>query len=179
MKSGRVISGDEHEARVDAEQIRDNARGEADKLLAEARARSQQLEHDAKQLAKQLVRDAREESERLAAQVAHARVPTAVPATAEGRVDEVTGLVVRATVPGVALGELVRIDRRGATPLTAEVVGFRGEQALLLPLGELAGIAPACEVWRTGEPLAIRCGDALLGRVLDGLGMPIDEGPPP
>jgi flagellar biosynthesis/type III secretory pathway ATPase len=47
--------------------------------------------------------------------------------------DEVIGLVMRATVPGVALGEIVRIDRRGREPLAAEVVGFRGEQAVLLP----------------------------------------------
>jgi type III secretion protein N (ATPase) len=105
-----------------------------------------------------------------------------------GRVDEVVGLVVRATLPGVSLGEIVKIDRRGrepldpdgrgeAGPLRAEVVGFRGEQAVLLPLGELAGVAPASAVWRTGDTLAIRCGDDLLGRVLDGTGMPIDGGP--
>jgi ATP synthase in type III secretion protein N len=60
--------------------------------------------------------------------------------------------------------------------LKAEVVGFSGEQAVLLPLGDLAGIAPASPVWRTGEPLSIRVGDELLGRVLDGVGMPIDGG---
>src|SRR6185369_8697984 len=97
----------------------------------------------------------------------------------EGRVDEVTGLVVRATLPGVSLGELVRIDRRGGEPLGAEVVGFRGEQAVLLPLGDLAGVAPACAVWRTGDALTIRCGDDLLGRVLDGVGNPIDGGAAP
>ncbi|HUJ59423.1 MAG TPA: FliI/YscN family ATPase, partial [Kofleriaceae bacterium] len=91
--------------------------------------------------------------------------------------DEVVGLVVRAAVPGCALGEVVRIDRRGRAPLAAEVVGFRGEQAVLLPLGELAGVAAASAVWRTGEPLTIRCGDDLLGRALDGLGAPIDGGP--
>jgi type III secretion protein N (ATPase) len=71
---------------------------------------------------------------------------------------------------------VVRIDST-LRPITAEVVGFRGEQALLLPLGELAGIAPASAVWRTGEPLSIRCDDGLLGRALDGLGAPIDGGP--
>ncbi len=94
-----------------------------------------------------------------------------------GRVDEVIGLAMRATVPGVALGELVHIDRRERTPLAAEVVGFRGEQAVLLPLGELAGVAPAAAVWRTGAPLSIRCGEDLFGRVLDGIGAPIDGGP--
>jgi len=82
-------------------------------------------------------------------------------------------------VPGVALGEIVRLDRRGGAPLAGEVVGFRGEQAVVLPLGEVAGIAPAARVWRTGAPLAIRCSEALLGRVLDGTGAPLDGGPPP
>jgi ATP synthase in type III secretion protein N len=70
-------------------------------------------------------------------------------------------------------------DRRESGPLLlgAEVVGFRGEQAVLLPLGDLAGVGPASTVWRTGDPLAIRCGDDLLGRVLDGIGEPLDDGP--
>lgn len=160
MKAGRVIGGDEHDARVLASRIVAEARDQADAL----------------------VRDARAEAERLAAeaQAERLRAREAAPASdgaPHGRVDEVVGLVVRATVPGVALGELVRIDRRGGPPLAAEVVGFRGEQAVLLPLGELAGIAPACTVWRTGEALAIRCGDDLRGRVLDGLGVPCDGGP--
>lgn len=174
-----MITGDEHDARTQAQGILDDAKVEADKLVAETRARVTQLEHDASMLAKQLVRDARTEAERLAAQAAHAQHATvAHSAIAEGRVEEVTGLVIRASVPGVALGELVRIDRRAREPLPAEVVGFRGEQAVLLPLGELAGVAPAGAVWRTGAPLAIKCGDDLLGRVLDGIGEPVDGGAP-
>jgi len=65
-----------------------------------------------------------------------------------GRVTEVTGLVVRATIPGVRVGELVYIDRdampgagRAIEPrLQAEVVGFRGDEVVLMPLGEVAGI---------------------------------------
>ncbi|MFT3698229.1 MAG: FliI/YscN family ATPase [Kofleriaceae bacterium] len=70
----------------------------------------------------------------------------------------------------------MKIDREPA-PISAEVVGFHDEQALLLPLGEITGIAPHSTVWRTGEPLTIKCGDDLLGRALDGLGQPIDDGP--
>jgi type III secretion protein N (ATPase) len=179
MTVGRVISGDEHDARTQAQRIVDDAQAEAARLVAAAHARASQLEHDARTLSKQLVVEARADSERLAAQAAHANLATASqPAMAAGIVDEVIGLVIRATVPGVALGELVRIDRRDREPLPAEVVGFRGEQAVLLPLGELAGVAPACAAWRTGEPLTIRCSDELLGRVLDGVGQPIDDGPP-
>lgn len=169
MKPGRVISGDEHDAR-----------GEARRIVEEARATAAQLVADARAEAEQLVADARAKAERFAAEVAHARSELAArpDAPPHGTVDEVIGLVVRATIPGVALGELVQIDRRRGGPLRAEVVGFRGEQAVLLPLGELAGVAPASAVWRTGAPLAIQCGEDLLGRVLDGVGTPIDGGVP-
>lgn len=179
MKAGRVITADEHEARARAAQIVDDAQAEAKRLLADART-----------LADRLVGEARVQAERASARLEHAAAeigPGAVraeieaaidAANREGRVDEVTGLVVRATVPGVALGEVVKIDRRERAPLAAEVVGFRGEQAVLVPLGELAGIAPASAVWRTGAPFSITCGDDLLGRVLDGLGQPVDGGAP-
>ena len=171
MKPGRVIGGDEHEARVSAERILDEARSEAT-----------QLKQDAQRLATEIVSLARREAER---QIARTDNETVLAVTRSnpvldspaGTVDEVVGLVMRATLPGVALGELCKIDRRAAAPLLAEVVGFRGEQAVLLPLGDLAGVAPASAVWRTGTPLSITCGDDVLGRVLDGLGAPIDGGP--
>src|SRR5262249_46859857 len=98
------------------------------------------------------------------------------PVRATGRVTELVGLTLRATVPGVRIGELVRIEHGP----NAEVVGFRGDEVILMPLGEVRGIGPACEVAPTGESLSIRCGEALLGRVLDGLGAPCDSrGPIP
>jgi type III secretion protein N (ATPase) len=165
MKAGRVIGGDEHDARALAHQLVDDARRDAERIKAEARSEAERLIAAAHGEATAL----RDHAPRLAD-------PTDVRAVA-GHVDEVVGLVIRARVAGVALGEIVRIDRRGAPPLAAEVVGFSGEQAVLLPLGELAGVAPQSAVWRTGEPLAMRAGDDLLGRVLDGLGEPIDGGP--
>jgi len=161
MKAGRVIDGDEHDARTHAQKLIDDAQALATSIVTDARAEAARV-------------TARAEAD--AAQLRDAHAATAVPAEA-GRVDEVTGLVVRATLPGVSLGELVRIDRRGGEPLAAEVVGFRGEQAVLLPLADLAGVAPASAAWRTGDALAVRCGDDLLGRVLDGTGQPIDGGP--
>ena len=99
-----------------------------------------------------------------------------------GRVTEVTGLVVRATIPGVRVGELVYIDRDampGPTAvqqprLQAEVVGFRGDEVVLMPLGEVAGIGPDAVVSPTGRPLCVRVGEGILGRVLNGLGEPLD-----
>jgi type III secretion protein N (ATPase) len=95
-----------------------------------------------------------------------------------GRVNEVTGLVVRASVPEVAVGDLVHIQRKRGDRLPAEVVGFADEDVVLMPLGSLDGIGPGAQVEATGEPLTIQCGEPLLGRVLDGLGRAIDEGPP-
>ena len=93
-----------------------------------------------------------------------------------GRVTEVAGLVIRALVPGVRVGEMCYILGPGQrTP--CEVVGFRDEAVMLMPLGEASGIGPDCEVVPMGRPFSIRCGTPLLGRVLDGLGRPIDSGP--
>jgi type III secretion protein N (ATPase) len=95
-----------------------------------------------------------------------------------GRVTEVTGLVLRAVIPGVRVGELVHIDLAGGQRVQAEVVGFRGDEVVLLPLGPTAGIGPDAVVSPTGRPLSITVGDGLLGRVLGGLGEPIDGGGP-
>ncbi|RDV40066.1 EscN/YscN/HrcN family type III secretion system ATPase [Bradymonadaceae bacterium TMQ3] len=106
------------------------------------------------------------------------RLDAASPVRVTGRVQAVTGLVVKASVPDAAVGELVeiRLGARGTMP--AEVVGFEGDLAVLMPLGSVEGIGPGAEVESTGQPLSIHCGPGLLGRVLDGLGRPIDAGPP-
>src|SRR5262249_33730854 len=93
-----------------------------------------------------------------------------------GRVTELVGLVLRATAPGARTGELVIVERARGDELRAEVVGFHGEQVILLPLGSAAGVGPDSVVRPTGRPFSIRCGPSLLGRVLDGLGEPIDGG---
>ena len=95
-----------------------------------------------------------------------------------GRVRQVTGLVVRASVPEARVGEVVEIACRGGQKLRAEVVGFEGEDSVLMPLGGVNGLGPQSEVEPIGRPMSIRCGEGLLGRVLDGLGRPIDgKGP--
>jgi type III secretion protein N (ATPase) len=58
-------------------------------------------------------------------------------------------------------------------------VGFQGDEVMLMPLGELFGIGPDSEVIPTGRPLSIKCGDGLLGRVLNGIGEPMDGKPLP
>jgi len=90
-----------------------------------------------------------------------------------GRVLGVTGLTVRLALPGVRMGEVVMVRRRG-TPLLVEVVGFDTAGAVGVALGELEGVGPDDVVEATGSGLSVGVGVALLGRVLDGLGRPLD-----
>ena len=93
-----------------------------------------------------------------------------------GRVDDLIGLVVEATGLEAEVGEVCSIDagrRRPAVP--AEVVGFRAGRTLLMPLGDITGIGPGHAVAATGNPAQVPVGDELLGRVIDGLGRPIDD----
>jgi type III secretion protein N (ATPase) len=95
-----------------------------------------------------------------------------------GRVEQVVGTIIRAVVPGVKVGELCILRNPwDSWTLKAEVVGFVKQVALLTPLGDLQGISPATEVIPTGEIHSVPVGEDLLGRVLDGLGNPIDGGP--
>ena len=108
----------------------------------------------------------------------HSLLNSAQTVRVRGRVTELTGLVIKAAVPNVRVGEMCEI-RRGSTSVRAEVVGFQGETVMLMPLGELSGIGPDSEVVPSGRPLTLRVGDGLLGRVLNGLGEPIDGKPLP
>ncbi len=94
--------------------------------------------------------------------------------TVHGRITEVVGMLIKAVVPQVKMGEICLIKRIG-TPLMAEVVGFTREEVYLSPLGEMSGIGPSSEVVPMRLPLHIKVGPQLLGRVLDGLGQPLDE----
>jgi ATP synthase in type III secretion protein N len=94
-----------------------------------------------------------------------------------GRLRSVVGLAIEADLPGIRLGELCEIERRNAPPLLAEVVGFRDQAATLLPLGRADGLGPDDLVRPAEQRLAVTFGPGLLGRVLDGLGQPLDGGP--
>jgi len=94
--------------------------------------------------------------------------------TVHGRITEIVGMLIRAIVPQVKMGEVCLIKREG-DPLMAEVVGFTKDEVLLSPLGEMTGIGPSSEVIPMKIPLQIQVGPELLGRILDGLGNPLDE----
>ena len=94
---------------------------------------------------------------------------------AYGRVSNLIGLVIEATGLRAEVGELCTIEPgRQRAPVPAEVVGFREGRTLLMPLAELHGIGPGNTVVPTERPFRVAVGNALLGRVLDGLGEPID-----
>jgi len=95
-----------------------------------------------------------------------------------GAVERVSGVVLEAAGIPAAIGELCRIDRGALGTLDAEVVGFRGDRTVLMPLGELAGVAPGQTVRGLERSFQVETTDALLGRLLDGFGRPIDNGPP-
>lgn len=106
-----------------------------------------------------------------------ARLERCTPGRRTGTVVEAVGLTIEVAGLGGSVGELVTVPTAsGEVP--AEIVGFRGARALVMPLGELTGLAAGAEVEAVGRPLTVPVGEALLGRVLDGLGRPMDgKGP--
>ncbi len=93
-----------------------------------------------------------------------------------GRVAQVTGLLIESNGPQAKLGDVCEIVSEDYDlTVFAEVVGFREHRVLLMPLGDMDGIHPGCEVRLRRQRNAIPTGKALLGRVLDGMGQPIDD----
>ncbi len=92
-----------------------------------------------------------------------------------GRVIEVIGLIIESLGPEAKIGDVCLIyTTDNKCPLKTEVVGFKNNRLLLMPLGELGSIGPGCDVVNTGSPLTVKVGMQLLGRVLNGLGEWID-----
>lgn len=99
----------------------------------------------------------------------------------EGQVSQVIGLTVESIGPRISVGDLVWVETVSGSEtrkVPAEVVGFRDKAVLLMPVERLAGIRPGARVIPGGQ-LKVRAGYSLLGRVVDGLGRPIDDGPEP
>jgi type III secretion protein N (ATPase) len=105
-----------------------------------------------------------------------ARLSATTTVLALGKVRAVVGLSLRASLPGARIGDVVHIRRKGE-PLLGEIVGFEAGETIILPLGDVAGVGPDDAVESTGSPLEVRASEALLGRVVDGLGRPLDGQP--
>jgi flagellum-specific ATP synthase len=103
-----------------------------------------------------------------------ARLADAEPAPTFGRVTRVVGLVVESAGPRAKVGDVCELRRGGDRPLPVEIVGFRDGRLLSVPLGDTSGIRPGDRIVARGGILSLPAGDGLLGRVIDGLGRPLD-----
>ncbi|MCF7800576.1 MAG: flagellar protein export ATPase FliI [Candidatus Marinimicrobia bacterium] len=96
----------------------------------------------------------------------------------DGRVTQVIGMVIEASLPQGTLGDICNITTRSGSTIRSEIVGFKRGKVLLMPLAETLGIFPGSRVTLSPTPLTVAAGESLLGRILDGLGNPIDgKGP--
>ncbi|MEW6269003.1 MAG: FliI/YscN family ATPase [Thermodesulfobacteriota bacterium] len=101
------------------------------------------------------------------------------PVRVSGRVTDVIGLVIEGNGPGLPVGGVCAIERRdGRAVVPAEVVGFRRNRVLMMPLGDVSGIEPGNRIVVSGERQYVAVGAGMLGRVLDGLGSPLDDAGP-
>ncbi|MBG91108.1 MAG: EscN/YscN/HrcN family type III secretion system ATPase [Actinobacteria bacterium] len=91
-----------------------------------------------------------------------------------GKVIQVVGLIVEAQAQGVSVGEVCRIVVDKDNVVLSEVVGFKEDKVLLMPLGLLSGVRPGSRIYATGKPVQVQVGMGLLGRVLNGMGQVMD-----
>lgn len=109
---------------------------------------------------------------RLAPYIHRAQAPCSL--VVEGKLTRMVGLTVEAVGCQAAIGDRCMIRRPGAASVDAEVVGFSGDRLLLMPIGEIRGVAPNAQVIPVRRGGGAKVGDALLGRVVNGTGSPLD-----
>jgi flagellum-specific ATP synthase len=109
----------------------------------------------------------------------HDTVTSAMPIRAHGRVKKVVGMVIEASGPAAQIGCVCDIvTESGTEKISAEVLGFREDAVLLMPLEDVRSLGPGCRVVAHKDKARVGVGQGLLGRVIDGLGNPIDgKGP--
>lgn len=103
------------------------------------------------------------------------RIDLVKPVVVEGRLNRMVGLTLEAVGCQAVIGSRCMVKSQSSKPVEAEVVGFSGEKLFLMPTGNIRGIHPDATVIPTNEIYEAHVGDALLGRVLDGRGVPIDD----
>ncbi len=102
-------------------------------------------------------------------------VESATPVRLHGKVTQVVGLVIEGYCPDTSVGAICEIRPQAGEPIPAEVVGFRNNKTLLMPLGELRGVGLDSLISIRREKASMGVGPLMLGRVIDGLGNPIDD----
>jgi flagellum-specific ATP synthase len=105
----------------------------------------------------------------------HFAVENATPIRLNGKVTQVVGLVIEGYCPDTSVGAICEIRPQVGEPIPAEVVGFRNNKTLLMPLGELRGVGLDSLISIRREQASMGVGPLMLGRVIDGLGNPIDD----
>ncbi|WP_027624831.1 flagellar protein export ATPase FliI [Clostridium lundense] len=93
----------------------------------------------------------------------------------EGIVKKVIGLTIEVEGIRAFIGEVCNIYNEKNNAITCEVVGFKENNVILMPLGELIGISPGCRVVPSGKALNVKCSEELFGKIIDGLGKPLDD----
>lgn len=91
-----------------------------------------------------------------------------------GKVDKIVGLTIESSGPAVQFGEICKIRLGAGKYLYAEVVGFHKNRVILMPIGDMRGVVPGAEVIAAGTQLTVPVGPQLLGRVISGVGAPLD-----
>lgn len=96
-----------------------------------------------------------------------------------GTVTRATNMLIESLGPEAHIGEVCKLTTQSGDKYhLAEVVGFKDNRTLLMPISEMNGISPKSEIISTGQPLKVRLGISMIGRILDGLGNPMDNGSP-
>lgn len=95
-----------------------------------------------------------------------------------GRVSQIVGLTIESNGPALDIGQLCNIYTKNDNKVLAEVVGFKGNKVLLMPFGDMSGVGPGNKVVAIGKSLTVNINDHIKGRILDGLGRPIDDKEP-
>ncbi|MFS4459438.1 FliI/YscN family ATPase [Bdellovibrio sp. HCB2-146] len=94
-----------------------------------------------------------------------------------GKVTEVNGMLIKGYLPGASVGSIVQISPAGMDKsFLAEVVGFKDKHVLMMALNDMRGVALGSKITLSRQIATVRAGDELLGRVVDGLGRPLDDG---
>ena len=96
------------------------------------------------------------------------------PIKMEGKIVKVAGIVAQANGPGMSIGSLCCIKNRSGQNMQAEVIGFNNKRVIVMPFGEMRGIEPGSRIVDIKKSPSIKVGEAYLGRIVDGLGHPID-----
>ncbi|MBA4393735.1 MAG: flagellum-specific ATP synthase FliI, partial [Desulfobacca sp.] len=101
-------------------------------------------------------------------------IQQAEPLPVFGRVNEITGILIKAQGLKVSVGEACKIYVDRGTPLEAEVVGFQDGKTLLMASSELSGLRPGTRILPVGEKVSVRVGPELIGRIINERGLPLD-----